>query len=189
MFDLKNKINIIILVNVIIYLLTTYLSTNTGVSVYQLFGVNRALVIEYNEYYRIITSIFVHGGIMHLFFNMIALSYLAAPVINFTSEKFALISFFVTGIASSLGVIIFEANTIAVGASGAIYGLFGVLIYYAIKQYRMGYHGLIKSLGPIIVLNLMISFMPGISMSGHLTGLVVGYVITYFYDKKNRRYF
>lgn len=189
MFDIKNKFNLIIILNVIIYFLAMYAAAASDVNVYILFGVTHVMVMEYSEYYRIITSIFVHGDLMHLMFNMIALSFISIPVIQVTNEKFALVLYFITGLASSIGIMLFDTNTIAVGASGAIYGLFGVLLFYALKQYRRGDNTLIRTIGPILILNVMISFMPGISLSGHLTGLVVGFVMTYFYDKKTRRYF
>ncbi len=189
MIDLKNKVNVLIVINVVVYILTLYLSASTNLNVYQIFGANQALVLGNGEFYRIITSMFVHGDLIHLFVNMLALSMLAGPVIHFTNEKYTFIVYFIAGIVSSLGVVLFAPSSLVVGSSGAIYGLLGVLIFYAIKQYRMGYQDMIKSLGPIILINLMISFMPGVSMTGHLMGLTCGLVITYFYDKRSRTFF
>ena len=58
MIDLKNKVNILIVINVVVYILTLYLSASTNLNVYQIFGANQALVLGNGEFYRIITSMF-----------------------------------------------------------------------------------------------------------------------------------
>lgn len=189
MINYKNKINILIAINVVVYIFTTYLSNSTGLSTSLLFGANQGLVLENGQFYRIITSMFTHADLVHLLVNMFALNMLAEPVVYFTNQRYALVLYFIAGIASSIGVVLVAPASIVVGSSGAIYGLLGVIIYYAIKQYRMGYEDMIKSLGPIIVINLLISFMPNVSMAGHLFGLMAGLLITYIYDKKSKTFF
>ena len=185
----NNKFAILIILNVVVYFATTMYSTRMDSNVYDMFGIQRDLVLSYHEYYRILTAPFTHGDIFHLAVNMIALNALIYPVITFTSEKFSLIIYGVAALVSGITVILF-GTAFTVGSSGAVYGLFGVLIYFGIKEYLHGYHDLIKSLGPVIVMNLIISFMPGVSLEGHLGGLVAGLIASFIYDKYvNRRYF
>lgn len=183
----NRKFTIIILVNVVLFFLSSMIfKENAQMANYTYFGVEKEMVLGYNQLYRLFTYSFVHADIMHLIMNMIALNSLADIVIRFTSEKFSIAIYFIAAFLSGVGVVLFT-NQLTIGASGAIYGLFGVLIYYAIKQLRMGYDEMFKSLAPIIFINVVISFMPGISLIGHLSGLVVGVIGSFIYDKKIRK--
>ncbi|MEG0283318.1 MAG: rhomboid family intramembrane serine protease [Erysipelotrichales bacterium] len=185
----KNNIfNGIAIFIVIGYGIMMYFSMQTGYSEAMLFGTTKELTIDSHQYYRIFTSTIAHGGLPHLFMNMVALSSLGSTVIYFTNEKFSLFTFIAAALICGV-VTSFQTDALTVGASGAIYGLFGILIYFAIKQHRMGYSGMLKQLGPIILINVFISFMPDISFVGHATGLIVGLVCSYIYDKKHSRSF
>lgn len=164
----------------------TMYAQSVGSDNYWLFGINKEFIFGNHEYYRIVTAPFAHGDILHLVVNMIALSSLSVPVIRFTDEKFSFIIYFVAALVSSLGVLFFS-DALTVGSSGAIYGLFGVLIYFAFKQRKYGYDDMFKSLMPVIFVNLIISIMPGVSLVGHLFGLLAGLVGSYIYDKNRRR--
>lgn len=156
--------------------------------IYQIFGVQKNLVLDYGEFYRIITYGFFHSDIFHIGFNALALYYIAPIVINFTSKKFTYIVYFIALIVSGIGIVFFS-NSIAIGASGAIMGLFGILIFYAIKAAKAGYNDLLRGLMPVIIINVMISLMPGISLSGHLFGIITGIIASVIYDKyiRNKR--
>jgi rhomboid protease GluP len=154
-----------------------------GGNEYMLFGTQKDLVFSQHQYYRIITYMFDHGGIMHLLMNMVALYSLGMLVPYLTSEKFSVIIYFIAGIGSGI-VTSFQSTAVTVGASGAIYGLFGVLIYIGLKEYRLGNKSILKSFGPTIIINIIISFTPGISLMGHLSGLVIGLVGGYIFDKR-----
>ncbi|MDL2211878.1 rhomboid family intramembrane serine protease [Erysipelotrichaceae bacterium OttesenSCG-928-M19] len=181
----NNKFTILIIIYVVIYFAIDLFGRQYGLTSYDLLGVQKNLVLDYHQYYRVLTYSFAHGDIMHLAVNMIALYSLAEPVIKFTDEKFSVIIYFAAALVSGLGIVFFS-NAIAVGSSGAIYGLFGVLIYFALKQAKYGYNQLIVNMLPIIIINLVISFMPGISLMGHLFGLITGLIGSYIYDKKFR---
>lgn len=186
--NLNKKVNVLIIVYIISYFAMTMISNQNGLNIFMMFGIQKNLVLDYHEYYRIITYSFAHASIMHLAFNMIALYSLADVVISFTSEKAAALIYAIAALVSGLGVLVFGgSNTVTVGASGAIYGLFGILIYFALKQRKYGYNDMLQSLIPIIVINLIISFMPNVSMVGHLFGLLSGLVGAYIYDRQKRR--
>lgn len=178
---------IIIIINIILFIGPMIMGISTS-ELYQVFGVQNYLVLGLGEFYRIITYGFFHSGIFHIGFNLLALYYIAPVVINFTSKQFSYVVYFLALIISGLGVVFFS-NSIAIGASGAIMGLFGILIYYGIKAARSGYTSLLRGLMPIIVINVVISLMPGISLSGHLFGIITGIVASAVYDKfiRNKR--
>ena len=140
-----------------------------------LFGANYGPFVKNGEIYRLIACMFLHVGIIHIGLNMYSL-YIVGPKVEdfFGKWKFLLI-YFLSGISASLLSISLNDNVISAGASGAIFGLFGALIYFG-YNYR-GYIGnIIKSqIMPIVIYNLLIGFfIPGIDMYGHIGGLIGG---------------
>jgi membrane associated rhomboid family serine protease len=127
------------------------------------------------EWWRLITAAFLHGSIIHLAFNMFALFWLGSIVEQALGATRYLLIYFASGLAGSAGALLMDPNAITVGASGAIYGIFGALL---ILEYLAT--GTIA--GPaltLIVLNLAITFtIPNISIGGHLGGLLGGVLAT-----------
>jgi membrane associated rhomboid family serine protease len=124
------------------------------------------------EWYRLVTSGFLHGGLLHLGFNMFALWILGRqlePALG--RANFAAI-YFSSLLAGSLGVLFLDPNQLTLGASGAVFGLFG---YALVAQWARGINPMDTGLGGIILINLVFTFaVPGISIGGHLGGLVGG---------------
>jgi membrane associated rhomboid family serine protease len=124
------------------------------------------------DWWRLVTAGFLHGGLIHLAFNMVALwslGQLLEPVLG--RLRFGLL-YFSSLLAGSFGVLLLNPNERTVGASGAVFGLFGALL---ILQLSRGISPWDSGLGTILVLNLAITFIvPNISIGGHLGGLVGG---------------
>ena len=142
-----------------------------------LFGANYGPLVKSGEIYRLITCMFLHGGIIHLGLNMYSLFIIGPRVEDFFGKWKFLLIYFISGISASLLSIGLNNNVISVGASGAIFGLFGALIYFG-YSYR-GYIGaLVKSqVIPIVMYNLIMGFfIPGIDMWGHIGGLIGGII-------------
>lgn len=138
------------------------------------FGLGQAVGVAEGEWYRLITSGFLHGSILHLGFNMFALWILGRQLepalgrVNFTALYFSSL------LAGSLGVMVLDPNQLTLGASGAVFGLFG---YALVGQWARGVNPMDSGLGGIIFINLIFTFaVPGISIGGHLGGLVGGAV-------------
>lgn len=134
-----------------------------------------------HEYYRIFTSAFLHIGFLHLLFNLYALNAMGTQVENYFGKKKYLIIYFVSILISSLlSLVITPMEVISAGASGAIFGLFGALLYFG-YNYR-AYFGnvILKQLLPIIAVNLVIGFMSqGINNAAHIGGLIGGILVSY----------
>ncbi len=122
--------------------------------------------------YRLLTSGFLHAGLPHLIFNMFALFILGRllePAIG--SARFVAI-YFAALFAGSLGVIILEPDTLAVGASGAVFGLFAAA--WVVARGR-GFDEAAAQLGFLIIINLLFTFgVPGIAIGAHLFGALCG---------------
>ena len=134
---------------------------------------NRYFVFNNGEYWRLLTVALTHGGIAHLFFNMYALMVLGNSLEDAIGQKKFLSIFVISQIGASLASIYFGAiNVVSVGASGAIFGLFGAMIVLS-KKYGLE----TKSTYVIIGINFAIGFIfPGIDWHAHLGGLISGFI-------------
>lgn len=155
------------------------------------FGMHVNGFIADGEWWRIITSIFLHGGLFHLLFNMFAL-FLFGPELESISGKIRFITIYVlAGIFGNIATFVFEhAGYASVGASGAIYGIFGAfaaLVYYT----RNTMPQLKQIILPIIVIGIIMTFLqPNINYFAHIGGLVTGFLLglAYFSPKNILRW-
>ena len=127
-----------------------------------------------------LTSGFLHIGVIHLLLNMYSLYIVGTQVEYFYGKvKYIIIYLFSLIMGSLFTVALSSVNTVSAGASGAIFGLLGSILYFGVK-YR-GYIGnsLVNQIVPVVVLNLIIGFTtPGIGNAAHIGGLVGGYLIS-----------
>lgn len=129
------------------------------------------------ELWRLITAAFLHVNIMHLLVNMYSLIIIGSQVETFIGRfKFVFI-YIISAIVGNLLSLVFEANIVSVGASGAIFGLMGALLYFG-YHYRLYLSEAIKTqIIPVIVLNLLLGFMvSGVDNAAHIGGLIGGYL-------------
>lgn len=143
-----------------------------------LFGANYPVLVRAGDYYRLITSAFLHAGLLHLIFNNYALYVIGSQLESFLGKAKFLIIYLVSAICGSLMSMLFS-DGISVGASGAIFGLLGSLLYFG-YNYRVYLGTVLKSqIIPLIILNLVIGFItPGIDNAAHIGGLLGGLGMT-----------
>ena len=161
---------ICILVFILMYVLGNGSTDNYTLLV---FGANVDTLTKNGDYYRLFTSMFLHIGILHLLCNMYSLYIIGKEVENVFGKVKYLIIYLLSGIAGSILSLAFNHNTICAGASGAIFGLLGALLYFG--YYYRTYLGatLTRTIIPVIVLNLIIGFTSsGIDNAAHIGGLV-----------------
>lgn len=166
----------LIAINVILYVIPILFGQyNNLINGYCVWGP----AIRDGQYYRLLTGIFLHGGIFHLLFNCYALYVIGSQVENFLGKFKFLVIYLVAGISGSLFSMIFGGNYASIGASGAIFGLMGALVYFG-YHYRVYLGNVVKSqIIPLIVLNLMLGFfMTGIDNFAHIGGLIGGTLIS-----------
>jgi membrane associated rhomboid family serine protease len=139
-----------------------------------------AAVLQDGQWWRIITSAFLHGGLLHIGVNMISLWNLGRFIEFALGSWRTLLVYVVSLVASGLGVVYLSPpTTFTLGASGAIFGLFGALFAIGFKLGKPGME-LVRANTGILVLNLIITFtVPAISWQAHVAGLLSGFVLTY----------
>jgi len=126
-----------------------------------------------NEWYRLITVALTHAGLLHLGFNMYALMILGNPLeAAFGTRKLLLVFFFSLLTGSLTSAYFASATSYSVGASGAIFGLFGAMV---IVGNRIGAE--VRSIYVIIGINFVVGFiLGGIDWKAHLGGLIGGLI-------------
>ena len=136
-------------------------------------------LVKNGDLFRIFTSIFLHIGIIHYLSNVYALEIIGKQVETFFGHAKTLIIFIYSGIIGNLvSLLLMSNNTISAGASGAIFGLMGALLYFSFNQRTYMSIALKNQILPVIILNLMISFMvPSINLFAHIGGLLGGVII------------
>lgn len=173
--------NILIGICVVMFLLTLIYGKGsiTNEALYY-FGADFAPAVRSNvlNIYRFITSAFLHGSILHLLCNMYALFILGTQVETFLGKKKFTFIYLISAITGSLLSFVFT-NSLSVGASGAIFGLMGSLLYFG-YHYRLYIGSAIKNqIIPIIILNLLLGFtFSNIDNAAHIGGLIGGYLAT-----------
>jgi len=135
-------------------------------------------LIKNGQYYRILTGGFLHANIFHVLFNCYALAVIGSQLEGFIGKTKYLIVYLFSIITSSLMSMIFLGNSISVGASGAIFGLLGSLVYFG-YHYRLYLGSVLKrQILPLIVANLLLGFaISGIDNAAHIGGLIGGLLV------------
>ena len=166
---------LLIALNVILYVIPVL--TNSYDVIINNFCVYGPL-IKAGQYYRIITGAFLHGGILHLAFNCYALYVIGSQLESYLGKVRYLIIYLFSAVTASLFSIIFNSNP-SIGASGAIFGLMGALVYFG-YHYRVYLGNVLKSqIIPLILFNLLIGALStGIDNFAHIGGLIGGLLIT-----------
>ncbi len=133
-----------------------------------------------NEWYRLITSVFLHGSWLHLAFNMYVLYVLGPPLERLLGHVRFLALFLIAGLGGAVASFTFSSiNTVSVGASGAIFGLMGALVV-AGRHLRTD----ITQVLVLIGINVVIGFIaPGVDWRAHLGGLITGAAVALVISK------
>ena len=172
----KNKetiiTKIIIAINVVLFFL--FAASSHNMSIY--FGANSLAIFQNHEYWRLISSMFAHANLLHLVVNMYSLHIIGSQIESYMGRtRFLFIYLFSGMLGSLLSVAMNDLNIISVGASGAIFGLMGSLLYFG-YHYRVYLSNALKSqIIPLIMINLLFGFMiEGIDNFAHIGGLIGG---------------
>lgn len=163
-----------------IYMTLVYGTTTDTLLLYEN-GAIYGKFFTFQEWWRLISPIFVHIGFDHLLANMFLLL-TVGRILEYIigSIKFSILYLF-SGILGNLAVVFFAPNSVTAGASGALYGILGFLAIHAIFRHSDYIYFLGKSYLSIIAINVVYTFvMPGISIAGHLGGFVAGMILGIF---------
>jgi len=177
-----------ILLNVFIFIFLEASGSSMDINHLIQFGAKYNPAILEGEWWRIVSSMFLHIGFFHLLMNMIALFYLGAAVERiYGTFRFSII-YFLAGIGGGLASFAFTVN-VSAGASGAIFGLFGALLFFGLIYKKLFLQTMGKNLLFLVAFNVIFGFIvPQIDNGAHLGGLIAGFIasaIVYLPKRKN----
>ncbi|GAB6167750.1 rhomboid family intramembrane serine protease [Clostridium carnis] len=168
----------IIIINVLIYIISAIKARNLfDIDVRTLIqmGAKVNILIDNGQVWRLITSAFLHGGLIHVFFNMLSLKIIGTQVEEIYGIKKYISIYFISIIGSSLLSYILGPNSVSVGASGAIFGLLGAMLTFAFKERKNIGKDYMMNIIQVIVINIIIGVtIPNIDNYAHLGGLIYG---------------
>ncbi len=135
-------------------------------------GLYKQPIAAHHEWYRLITSGFMHFGVIHIALNMYILFQLGQMIEPMIGRVRYLLVYLASLLGGSALALTLEGDKIAAGASGAVFGLMG---FAAVGYYMRGINPLSTSIGSLLMMNLLLTFMfRGISIGGHIGGLIAG---------------
>ncbi len=178
-----NKVTaILLLLNIAVFIIMIFSGLNiispTPKELLEI-GANRRFEVMNGEYWRLLASIFIHGGLIHLFMNLFGLGLGASLLEGILGRTQLLLSFLVCGILAGLVSIYWHENTISVGASGAIFGLYGLILAFTVFKIYPNHMRKITwmLLGLYAGISLLFGFLGGIDNAAHFGGLTSGFIL------------
>ncbi len=174
--------SIIVDLNILVFLLMIFSGINiispTGTELLH-WGANRRFETTSGEWWRLLTSMFEHSGIMHLLLNLAGLIIAAIFVEPILGRKKYFILYLLSGLCGSLASIWWYPNTVSVGASGAIFGLYGAILGLLSTDAfpKEGKKGIFVMIGVYVGINLIWGLTGGIDNAAHIGGLLSGALI------------
>ena len=158
----------------LMYIVTLIMGSSNVI--YLMLGANYAPLVKNGEIFRLITYAFLHGSIIHLVVNMYSLFIAGRQVENNFGKVRLLIIYFISALSGGLLSALFS-DGISIGASGAIFGLLGALVYFGLQFRLYLTDALVSKIFPIIIINLLIGFtVTGIDNACHIGGLIGGFL-------------
>jgi membrane associated rhomboid family serine protease len=149
---------------------------------------DNALINEGHQYWRFITALFIHIGYLHILFNNYALWIIGQEIERIYGSARFVILYLATGLASTFASYYFNPESISAGASGSIFGLFGVMVAFAMRYKKelpkIMSADITRRIIPVIIINLAFGFSVGIvdnaaHIGGLLSGIALALIIPY----------
>ncbi len=184
----------LIVLNLIVYLFSSLLSQNLiDMDIEVLAGMGALygpLTVLKSEWWRLFTAMFLHGGMTHLLMNMFSLYLIGRGAEMYFDTKSYLSIYLFSGLLGGLASLYMHPMSVGVGASGAIFGVFGALAgFFLAHREKIASHtkAFMKDFAIIIGINLVIGFaIPSVDVSAHVGGLIIGFIGGFILSKNPR---
>ena len=181
----------IIAINIVVYIFAALLSGSIVdmnmqvlVDMGALYG---PLTVWNGEWWRLFTAMFLHGGMTHILMNMVSLYIMGRGMEMYFDTKSYLSIYLFSGLIGGLASLYIHPQSVGIGASGAIFGVFGALAgFFIAHRKHLGAHtkAFMKEFTVIVVINLVFELsISAVDVSAHIAGLLVGFVGGYLLSK------
>jgi rhomboid protease GluP len=177
---------LMLIVNVLVFVAYYVLKWTNVIDLYSEGVLYGPFVLVLGEYYRLISAAFLHVSLLHILSNgLIGLFILTAGLERTIGSMKTMIIYFVSMLFSSALVVYFNYSIPTLGASGAIFGALGALVYVAVYRHDLLSAGERQWLIQLLIINILFTlFFPNISIVGHAGGFMSGYLISYLLIKR-----
>ncbi|RWZ60076.1 rhomboid family intramembrane serine protease [Halobacillus fulvus] len=177
----------LLILNILMFFYIETVGSSTSITTLIEYGAKYNPGIIDGEWWRIVSSMFLHIGMLHLFMNMLALFYLGTAVERiYGSIRFTGI-YFLAGIFGGLASFMLNPH-VAAGASGAIFGLFGALLYFGVHHSQLFFRTMGWNLIFVIGINVAFGLMvPQIDNGAHMGGLIGGFIASALFSLPDKR--
>jgi|GEM_PF-542675 len=189
--DYKSATTVLVALNLVVFVAmaaftTAGWSTAGDSAPYIKYGANNGPLTSQGEWWRLVASLFLHFGLLHLLFNLCALVPIGQALERATGRALFLLAYFATGIAGGLtSILVHGGNTWSAGASGAIFGLYGVFIGMILRERQLTPDTRVKPLTATALLFLGYNVLygmrdPTVDLAAHCGGLASGFILGLF---------
>ncbi|MEK3734300.1 MULTISPECIES: rhomboid family intramembrane serine protease [Paenibacillus] len=173
---------LLLIANLVMFIITSFDGGSRNYVTLLKYGAASDLPQVSGELWRLFTAMFLHNGFDHLLFNSFALLVFAPPLERIMGSWKYVLLYLASGVlGNAIGLAYYTRQldhyTFLVGASGAIYGVYGAYLYIALFQRHVMDEASRKMLYTLLIIGVVFSFAPGISMAGHIGGLIGGFFI------------
>lgn len=178
---------LLVLINVLIYIWMVVSGVDPldpSVDDLVIWGGNIDVLFSEGEYWRLLASCFIHIGFVHLLMNMYALLYVGSFLETIIGHRRFLLAYLVTGLISSLASTWWHTNIVSAGASGAIFGMFGVFLVLLLSHRIVQgdtRKELLTSIGIFVAYNLLFGLQGEVDNAAHIGGLLSGMAVGWIY--------
>src|SRR5699024_4941876 len=195
-------VSIIVILNILIWIATYYIpiTMGNGLSIGEtiyVYGIGYSPAVLEGEYWRLISPIFLHAqGFSHVVFNSFSLILFGPALEQMVGKTKFILAYILAGIIGNIGTLAFDMlpifskePTLHLGASGSIYGLFGIYMYMIVRQKHLIDMRSASIVQTIFLIGLIMTFIqPNINISAHIFGFIGGFMIAPFILSRAERF-
>ncbi len=184
----------LLLVNIALFLLSVATGGFDIINLTRLGALVPQAVIEDQEYFRILTSMFLHGGFFHFGLNMLALYILGTLMERLLGPIKYFLLYMLSGLFGGILITLLagqgegflaqffgDPTDVTIGASGALYGIMAALFFITFKKKAWFNPRSVRSIRTLVIINFALTFtFPSISVLGHVGGFLIGFILSFF---------